>query len=379
MATKQKDFLGGLSRAHFLREYWQKKPLLIRNAFPGFTGLLTPQELAGLACLEDAQSRLITQKRERWQLKHGPLQEQDFTKLPKTKWTLLVQGVNHFLPEAERLLQAFNFIPHARLDDLMVSFAPCGGSVGPHFDSYDVFLLQGLGERSWEISAQRDLSLQPNAPLKILQHFLPEQDWLLSPGDMLYLPPHYAHHGVAQNDCMTYSIGFRAPTTQELATQFLIYLQDHLQLEGMYQDPDLKPQKHAGEISANMIKQVAHILKQIRWGKTDIARFLGQYLSEPKSHIFFAPPRSKKLALDEFVRRAYKNGVRLDLKSQLLFHENLFFMNGETSLVGFNTCEILATLADSRRLPPGINWDNDMQRLLYQWYGDGYITLDKLI
>ena len=378
MTTKQKNFLGGLSHAHFLREYWQKKPLMIRNAFPGFTGLLTPQELAGLACLEDAQSRLITQKRERWQLKHGPLQEQDFTKLPKTKWTLLVQGVNHFLPEAERLLQAFNFIPHARLDDLMVSFAPCGGSVGPHFDSYDVFLLQGLGERRWQVSAQRDMSLLPNAPLKILQHFVAEQDWLLSPGDMLYLPPHYAHHGVAQNDCMTYSIGFRASTTQELATQFLIYLQDHLQLAGIYQDPDLKPHKHAGEISINMIKQVAHMLKQIRWGKTDIARFLGQYLSEPKSHIFFEPPRSKKLALDEFVRRAYKKGIHLDLKSQLLFHENLFFMNGETSPVGVTTREILATLADNRRLPPGINWDNDMQRLLYQWYGDGYITLGKL-
>ena len=351
--------------------------MLIRNAFPGFTGLLTPQELAGLACLEDAQSRLITQKRERWQLKHGPLQEQDFAKLPNTKWTLLVQGVNHFLPEAERLLQTFNFIPHARLDDLMVSFAPSGGSVGPHFDSYDVFLLQGLGERRWQISAQHDMSLLPNAPLKILQHFAPEQDWLLSPGDMLYLPPRYAHHGVAQNDCMTYSIGFRAPAAQELATQFLIYLQDHLQLEGMYQDPGLKRQKHAGAISASMFKQVAHMLEQIRWGKTDIARFLGQYLSEPKSHIFFEPPRNK-LALGEFVRRALKNGVRLDLKSQLLFHDNLFFMNGETSQIGATAHETLASLADNRRLPPGMSWDDATQRLLYQWYGDGYITMNEL-
>ena len=378
MATRQKNFLGGLSRAHFLREYWQKKPLLIRKAFPGFTGLLSPQELAGLACLEDAQSRLITRRGARWQLKHGPLQEQDFAKLPKTRWTLLVQGVNHFLPDAERLLQTFNFIPHARLDDLMVSFAPLGGSVGPHFDSYDVFLLQGLGERRWQISAQRDLSLLPNAPLKILQHFVAEQDWLLSPGDMLYLPPHYAHHGVAQNDCMTYSIGFRAPAAQELATQFLIHLQDNLQLEGMYQDPHLKPQKHAGEITASMFKQVAHMLDNIRWGKTDIARFLGQYLSEPKSHIFFKPPRNK-LAFDEFARRALKNGLRLDLKSQLLFHQNLFFMNGETSQADITMHEALASLADNRRLPPGMKWGNTTQRLLYQWYGDGYITLDKLI
>lgn len=378
MTTKQKNFLGGLSHAHFLREYWQKKPLMIRNAFPGFTGLLTPQELAGLACLEDAQSRLITQRGTRWQLKHGPLNEQDFAKLPKTKWTLLVQGVNHFLPEAERLLQTFNFIPHARLDDLMVSFAPIGGSVGPHFDSYDVFLLQGLGERRWQISAQQDTSLLANAPLKILQHFAAEQDWLLSPGDMLYLPPGYAHYGVAQNDCMTYSIGFRAPAAQELGIQFLIYLQDNLQLEGMYQDPDLKPQKHAGEINASMFKQVTHMLDHIRWGKMDIARFLGQYLSEPKSHIFFEPPR-KKLVLSEFVRRALTNGLRLDLKSQLLFHRNLFFMNGETNQADATTHEALASLADNRRLPPGMKCDDATQRLLYQWYGDGYITLDKLI
>ena len=146
--TMKKHFLGNLSPRQFLREYWQKKPLLVRNAFPGFSGLLSPQELAGLACLEEAQSRLIVQKGARWQLRNGPFDDDDFTRLPRTKWSLLVQGINHFLPEAERLLQEFDFVPHARLDDMMVSYAPKGGSVGPHFDSYDVFLLQGLGHRA---------------------------------------------------------------------------------------------------------------------------------------------------------------------------------------------------------------------------------------
>ena len=194
-----------------------------------------------LACREDVESRLIRGSGTHWQLDHGPFRKSDFKRLPKTEWTLLVQSLNHFLPEADALLAHFDFIPHARLDDLMVSYAVPGGSVGPHFDSYDVFLLQGQGHRRWQIGTQTDLALLDDAPLKILRHFDAEDEWVLGPGDMLYLPPHVAHYGVAEDDCMTYSIGFRAPTTEELAQGFLMHLQDTLKLEGRYADPDLAP------------------------------------------------------------------------------------------------------------------------------------------
>ncbi|HYD33010.1 MAG TPA: cupin domain-containing protein, partial [Methylophilaceae bacterium] len=204
-AKSRLDLLGGLTAEQFLQEYWQKKPLLIRNAIPDFSGLLRPEELAGLACEEGVQSRLVSQQRNKWRVEEGPFEEERFLKLPARNWTLLVQEVNHHLDEADALLRRFNFIPYARLDDLMVSYAPDEGGVGPHFDSYDVFLLQGQGKRLWRISEQKDLSLIADAPLRILKHFETEQEWLLGPGDMLYLPPHIAHWGIAKGDCMTYS------------------------------------------------------------------------------------------------------------------------------------------------------------------------------
>ena len=223
------QLLNNLTPAQFLAEYWQKKPLLIRQAIPNFKGLMSPNELAGLACEDDVQARIIKQKKDKWSVQNSPFDETDFTKLPKKDWTLLVQSVNHYLPEAADLLAQFNFIPHARLDDLMVSYAPAGGGVGAHVDSYDVFLLQGSGKRNWKISTQSDLSLVEGAHLRILKQFETEQEWTLEAGDMLYLPPHIAHWGVAMSDnCMTYSIGFRAPKTQELMHEFLSYLQDNI-------------------------------------------------------------------------------------------------------------------------------------------------------
>ncbi|OHE58375.1 MAG: cupin, partial [Thiobacillus sp. GWE1_62_9] len=244
--------LGGLSPTRFLRDVWHKRPLLIRNAVPGFNGLLSVGEMQQLACRDDVESRLIQGSGTRWQLDHGPFGKSDFRRLPKAEWTLLVQSLNHVLPEADALLARFNFIPHARLDDLMVSYAVPGGSVGPHFDSYDVFLLQGQGHRRWQISTQTDLAILDDAPLKILRRFKPKEEWVLGPGDMLYLPPHVAHYGVAEDACTTYSIGFRAPTTEELAHGFLMHLQDTLALEGRYADPDLRLQAHPGEISRQM-------------------------------------------------------------------------------------------------------------------------------
>lgn len=364
--------LGGLSVNEFLRDYWQKKPLLIRQAIPDFNSLVDRQQLIALACTEEVQARLVTQRQGKFVLKQAPFEPEDIDKLGKLKWTVLVQGVNHYLPEAAALLKHFSFIPHARLDDLMVSYAPKGGGVGPHFDSYDVFLLQGSGHRRWQISAQADRSLIPGAPLRILRDFRVEQEWVLEPGDMLYLPPHYAHNGVAEDDCMTYSIGFRTPAYQELAEQFLVYLQDRIEVDGMYADPDLKTQKHPSEISAAMLKQTEQAIKHVRWDRDDIANFLGCYLSEPKPHVFFNAPE-RLLSRAKFGQTIQKSGVQLDLKSQMLCHAGLVFMNGEGIRVNARDYTWLRNLADRRESPDIKGCPDESAELLYQWYLDGYI------
>ena len=366
------NMLGGLSINEFLRDYWQKKPLLIRQAIPGFTGLLDPSQLISLSRSEDAQARLVSNKRGKWHLLEGPFEAEDYTALGKTKWTVLLQGVNHILPEAAELLKRFNFIPHARLDDLMVSYAPKAGGVGPHFDSYDVFLLQGLGQRRWQISAQKDRTLLADAPLKILKNFEPEQEWVLQSGDMLYLPPHWAHNGIAEDDCMTYSIGFRTPSYQELGEQFLVFLQDRLCLDGMYADPDLKLQRHPSEISADMLKQVQAVIQRVKWGGADIADFLGSYLSEPKPHIFFSPPQ-KPYTLKQFQRLTATSGISLDLKTLFLCHGNNVYINGIKFNVDKEIYISLRTLADDRHLPATPGLPEAMQDLLYDWYLDGYV------
>jgi 50S ribosomal protein L16 3-hydroxylase len=385
--------LGGLTPSQFLAEYWQKKPLLIKKAIPDFTGLLSPDELAGLACEDDVQSRIVEYKKGKWTAKHGPFDDSDFAILPErpTKehnWTLLVQSVNHYLPEATALLQQFDFIPHARLDDLMVSYAPDGGGVGPHFDSYDVFLLQGQGKRLWRISEQTDLTLVEGAPLRILKKFDTAQEWLLEAGDMLYLPPHLAHWGVAVSDgvvdCMTYSIGFRAPKNHELATEFLGFLQDKLNqdamvLDGIYQDPDLTLQVHPAEISSIMISKVSENLQKIKWSDDVVAEFLGTYLSDPKADVVF--DAHKKIALLTFSEKLTTLGIALDLKSQMLFFGDTFFLNGEGVKFTGESASILQSLADKRRILAAdfkahIILDAQLIQQLYDWYMAGYLNFN---
>jgi 50S ribosomal protein L16 3-hydroxylase len=395
MNTKNKSLqlLGGLSPEEFLASYWHKKPLLIKNAIPNFTGLLSPEELAGLACEEDVQSRIIEEINGAWHAKHGPFDDADFSHLPEQpdpnhRWTLLVQSVNHYLPEASELLQQFDFIPHARLDDLMVSYAPDGGGVGPHFDSYDVFLLQGQGKRQWRISEQTDLTLVEGAPLRILKNFDTSQEWLLENGDMLYLPPHLAHWGIAVTDgnvdCMTYSIGFRAPKNQELATEFLGFMQDRLNqgvqmIEGIYKDADLTFQEHPAEIGEHMISKIGQILQNIKWSDKDVAVFLGTYLSEPKLDVVFEP--NKKISSKLFNEKVTKTGISLDLKSHMLFENDCFYLNGESADFSGKSAETMKKLADQRRLKPVqiIKAAND-EKLLMQlrdWYLAGYLHLDE--
>lgn len=365
------QLLGGISFKQFLTEYWQKKPLLVRQAIPGFEGLLSPEELAGLACEEDVQSRLILWQKGKWSVEHGPIEETRFSKLPERDWTLLVQEVNHHLEEASDLLQAFDFIPYARLDDLMVSYAPDGGGVGPHFDSYDVFLLQGQGKRKWRISQQTDLGLVEDAPLRILQHFDTEAEYVLEAGDMLYLPPQVAHWGIAVGDCMTYSIGFRAPAVQELVTQFLTHLQEKIDLPGLYQDPDLTVQTHPAEVGKAMTTRVAAMLQKLTWDERDIGSFLAQYLSEPKPHVLFHPPRP--MTLQAFHKKLRGAGIVLDGKSQMLFHRDLMFMNGEPVEAVGTDSDVLIELADHRRLPPGEYSAMALVERLHGWYLAGYV------
>jgi len=367
--------LAGLDAAAFLRRHWQKKPLLARQALPGFTTLLTRETLFELAARDDAQSRLVTRHRGRWRVEHGPFSARALARLPKRDWTLLVQGVNHLLPRAQELLLEFSFIPYARLDDIMVSYAPPGGGVGPHFDSYDVFLLQLAGTRRWRVSAQRDLSLVDGAPLKILRHFRPQREWLLDPGDMLYLPPRYAHDGDAVDDCLTCSIGFRAPGAQELGMRFLEFLQDRLALDDIYRDPGLELQRHPAQIGSAMLQQMQHMLERIRWKDGDIAQFAGQFLTEPKPHIVFDPPR-RPLPPAAFAGQVARHGVRLALKSQMLCRGRQVFINGERCAASAGAARLLLRFADRRRLPPRTPVPEEAAHWLYQWYRAGYIELD---
>lgn len=378
--------LGGLTPSEFLAEYWQKKPLLIKKAIPDFTGLLSPDDLAGLSCEDEVQSRIAQIKGKKWVLRNGPFDDTDFSQLPHKDWTLLVQSVNHYLPEAADLLAQFDFIPHARLDDLMVSYAPDGGGIGAHVDSYDVFLLQGSGRRNWKVSNQKDLTLIEDAPLKILKNFEPEQEWTLETGDMLYLPPQIAHWGTAVGEnCMTYSIGFRAPKVQELTHEFLSYLQDNLSIKSslkntdnlLYADPDLQLQNHPAEISAAMLNQVSDMLQKITWDKQHVADFLGKYLTEPKPDVFFEPAR--KLSKKQFLANLQQKTLRLDLKSQLLFTNNVFYLNGEKLPIENGLIETMQDFADNRYLSNTALTESLYILLadaLFDYYLAGFIYLD---
>lgn len=372
------QLLGGLSPGDFLRDYWQKRPLLVRQALPLFArepgARLDPEGLKRLALQEDAESRLVRQVRGRWELEHGPFEATRLDKLPKRDWSLLVSGVNLLLPFGDRLLQSFGFMPQARLDDLMVSYAPEGGGVGPHFDSYDVFLLQGYGKRRWEISAQTDLELVDGAPLRILKRFVPDQSWILEPGDLLYLPPKYAHNGVALCPCMTWSVGFRAPKYNEIASAFFTYLQDRLDLEGIYSDPDLTLPRHPAELTEKMLDQLSAMIHLATWKRRDEENFLGCYLSEPKPHVFFDPP-GRPIGLQSFIRKIKDRGVRLDPRSKLLFIKGgRYFINGEAFSIPKGCGPAMTKLADARELS-GNGIPDALLPLFHEWYQAGYVSV----
>ncbi len=331
--------LGGISPEQFMHTCWQKKPLLIRAALPGLQPLVARDDLFAMAANEAVESRLIERKKEAWSFKHGPISTTP--PLKRADWTLLVQGVDQHHDGVHDLLQQFRFVPDARLDDLMISYASQGGGVGPHFDSYDVFLLQASGRRRWRIGAQKDLSLRDDMPLKILANFAPTQEFDLEPGDMLYLPPRYAHDGVAlDNDCQTYSIGFRAPSTEELARELMHRVADEIEDASLYADRTQAATAQPGAIPEPLQAFAQQAVAKALADGTLMQQILGEYLTEPKQNIWFdsaKPP--KKLA-----------ALRLDRRSRMMYDAKHVYLNGDSWKVAGKDAKLLRKLADERRL-----------------------------
>jgi len=344
--------LGGMTPAAFMRDIWQRKPLLIRQAVPGIEPPVSRESLFELADRDDVESRLISHFRNRWKLEQGPFAADNLPSRKARQWTLLVQGVNLHDSAAAALLGQFRFAPDARLDDLMVSYATDGGGVGPHFDSYDVFLLQVSGRRRWRISSQAKLDLVPDLPLKILSDFTPEEEWVLEPGDMLYLPPQYAHDGVADGECMTYSIGFRAPAYRELAGHFLAWLsetvEDNEDLGGRYADPGEAATAHPAQLPAQMVRAVTERLSALRWSGGMVSEFLGAHLSEPKPSVEFA--EISEITLKKYNKLALAHGIVLAPGSIALYDRTHFFINGEAYEPPGALARWLRQLADHRCL-----------------------------
>jgi len=358
--------------------------------------LLSRAELFKLAAREHVESRLIVQQPKGWRMKQGPLTPSGLPPLSQKGWTLLVQGVDLHEPAAHALLQQFRFVPDARLDDLMISFATAGGGVGPHFDSYDVFLLQASGRRRWKIGRQKDLTLQEDVPLKILQNFEPEEEFVLEAGDMLYLPPRYAHDGVAESavqesgkaaDCMTYSIGFRAPGRRELAAELLQRLAEfseddndaeapgrrgRAKTAALYRDPEQAATATPAALPASLAAFAGQALEEALRDPLALACALGEYMTEPKPSVWFDEAADE---WDTDAARAGKAGVQLDARTRMMYDSDHVFINGESYLAKGADAALMRRLADQRGLAP-----QDLRKagtsamaLLGDWHDAGWL------
>jgi 50S ribosomal protein L16 3-hydroxylase len=341
--TQALPLLGGLSPQQFMKRHWQKKPLLVRGALPGFKPLLDRNALFALAARDEVESRFVAQQGKDWQFRRGPFARRALPPLSRPGWTLLVQGADLHHSPAHELLSQFRFVPQARLDDLMISWATDGGGVGPHFDSYDVFLLQAQGLRRWRIGRQKDLSLREGVPLKILENFEPEEEYVLDPGDMLYLPPRYAHDGIAQGECQTYSIGFRAPGRGELAQELLQRLADDAaELAGtaVYADAGQGATGTPGAVPARLQQFASDAVMAALKDPAALERALGEYLTEPKASVWFEPGSG---------RGALRAAV-LDRRTSMMYDARHVFINGESYRASGRDAQLMRLLADRRRL-----------------------------
>lgn len=383
--------LAGLTPAQFMRRHWQKKPLLVRGAIAGFKPILSRAELFKLAGTEGVESRLIVKSAQSWRMKNGPFSKRGLPPVSQPGWTLLVQGVDGIDTRMHELLQQFRFVPDARLDDVMVSYATPGGGVGPHFDSYDVFLFQASGSRRWKISKQKDLTLQPDKPLKILQNFVPDQEFVLHAGDMLYLPPRYAHDGVAEHavdaggkplDCMTYSIGFKSPASQELAAQLLHRLaefsEDDLEadvsgnLQSRYRDPQQSATPNPAMLPDTLLRFANDAVQRALKNPLSIACAMGEIMTSPKSGVWF----------DQAVCGVPVNGqssISLSPKTRMMYDANHIFINGESYRAKGRDASLMQRLADLRSLAPAElhKASEEALALLNDWYQAGWIDHQK--
>lgn len=361
------QLLGGISARVFLRDYWQKKPLLIRQAIPDFQSPIDPDELAGLALEEEVESRLVIENGDRpWEMRRGPFAEDAFSELPERDWTLLVQSVDQFVPEVGELLENFRFLPSWRIDDIMISYAAPGGSVGPHFDNYDVFLLQGHGKRHWKVGQMCDSQspLIEHADLRILAEFQDSEEWTLEPGDMLYLPPRLAHWGVAVDECVTYSVGFRAPSAAEVLTHFTDFLSQFLPDEDRYSDADAQPVSDPHQIQHDALDRLKGLLAEHMSDERLLLTWFGQFMTEPRYPELVAG--SEDLQLEDLLASLEQGAVLIRNPSARLAWSEvdddlLLFASGQSRLLPGHLRELLKLVCAADAL----HSDN-----LEQWLSD---------
>ena len=367
--------LGGLTPEQFMKRHWQKKPLLIPQAVPDMKPLIERAALLEMVESEEVESRHIVRKGAKWTLKKGPMARKSLPSFKTPDWTVLVQGVDLHNDAVHALLQQFRFVPDARLDDLMISYATDGGGVGPHFDSYDVFLLQAQGQRKWRIGRQKKFELQEGVPLKILKDFKPEAEFVLNAGDMLYLPPGYAHDGIAVGECMTYSIGFRVPRSTQLASELLMGVSEEVAEQGglahdvLYQDPHQLAAIQDASIPSALqdfaAKAVAKALKDPQL----LNCLLGESLTEPKPNVWFDAPDQ-----DDLSGFVWPADVKLDRRTKMLFDEKHIFINGESFKAGGKDAKLLKKLANEKLLPSALasQLSADAAALMQAWWEEGW-------
>lgn len=381
----------GLNHASFLRRYWQRQPLLLHNALPGYRCPLAPDELAGLACEPEVESRIVLERHGKtpWELRQGPFDDADFAALPASHWTLLVQDVDKWLPEMAELLEPFRFLPDWRVDDLMVSYAADQGSVGPHFDEYDVFLFQARGRRRWQIHSRpvQESDCIPGLDLRILPEFTPEQEWVLEPGDLLYLPPRVAHWGVAQgDDCMTCSIGFRAPSWGEMLGSWNDFLIAEQVQQQRYRDPPLTSQTASAEITPGVMTDLHRQFSQLLAPKTDaLERWFGSFVTESKAALQVIPPE-QPLDCADFLNRFRQQGLLYRHPfARMVFLQaesgNAYlFVNGETFRMTGPQGAFLHALTQQHQLHFGYLAEYldqaECSNLLCELYQRGYLEFD---
>jgi 50S ribosomal protein L16 3-hydroxylase len=352
--------LGKLTQQEFLSRYWQKKPLLMKRALFPFPDLITPDEVAGLSCDKRVESRLIMEKggKTPWELKRGPFKPSLFSKLPKTHWTILVNGVDRFVPQVHGLLDHFSFIPFWRIDDVMISVAYDKGNVGAHVDNFDVFLVQAHGKREWLIEdrpVEKD-DFVPGLPIRLLKKFKPTHRWVLEPGDILYLPPRFPHHGIAQGDkCMTVSVGFRAPTVHEVMNGLVSKAMSEGSETLRYSDPDLKAQK-PGEISPAAIKELKAAVEKEMLSDSFITDWLGSFTTEPYCDVEFE--RMAKTPAPAVIKKALENASTLSRAEGARFAyvrgdggSIIFYANGQRSELGGKVAKVAMLIADQVTIP----------------------------